>query len=167
MGQRPREVGRQNWAPGLPWDWNGRITQHVHKYTVREATQGNRAAKTSTLYLFSWSSFQTPALSLLVPRYCCDKPHTSQFFFLSLSGTVGSCHLFSFQISAPLKGVPVSLNAAAGENGLQVRLWISLVSLDRAWCVVILSKLMDVKYVRCNSQGWMWFLIDFWTQAGL
>lgn len=58
--------------------------------------------------------------------------HLTGFFFLSLSGTVGSCHLFSFQISAPLKGVPVSLNAAAGENGLQVRLWISLVSLNRA-----------------------------------
>lgn len=58
--------------------------------------------------------------------------HLAVFFFSASPALLVSCHLFSFQISAPLKGVPVSLNAAAGENGLQVRLWISLVSLNSA-----------------------------------
>lgn len=57
-------------------------------------------------------------------RYCCDKPHTSQFavfwvffFFLATPALMVPVIFFSFEsLHLCLKGVPASLNAAAGKT---------------------------------------------------
>lgn len=112
---------------GLKWPDHTTHTQ-VHG-------EGSNTKKQSCKDVGSLPASLDPAFNHLHSPFWCTgtvatnrTPHS--FFFLSLSGTVGSCHPFPFQISAPLKGVPVRLSAAAGENGLQVRLWISLVSLN-------------------------------------
>lgn len=84
MGQRSQELGRQKWAPMLPWDLNGQKRSHsqgtlnTHREREREATQDDQAAippiptpSCPTLPLscsLSWSSFHTPALFFLMSK---------------------------------------------------------------------------------------------------
>lgn len=146
MGQRPREVGRRDWAPGLSWDWNGRITQHAHKYTVREATQGNGAAKTSTLFLLL--SIQLSTTCTLPRAGTVATNHTPRslqffvffYFFLATPALMVPVIFFSFEsLHLCLKGVPASLNAAAGKT-------------DYRYVFGFLSML----------HGALWFFVNLW-----
>lgn len=138
---------------GLKWPDHTTRTQ-IH-------SEGSNTRKQSCKDVASLPASLDTAFKHLHPpvrRYCCDKPHTSQVFFFFFPATpplmVPVIFVSLESLHLCLKGVPASLNAAAGKDRLQVRLWVSL---NIAWCAVTLCKCMHVKYIRCISKGRLLF----------